>query len=99
MAVITDRGPSGREVHFQGTDPMTHRLVSYYGSGGFYIPIYDAIEIGDTLSKHKGQSRFLIKKKDFDVAFEYVCVSENEKSAVSKGVIKQDTLQKMSSSL
>ena len=47
--IVTDRGQAGREILLEGLNPETHVKVTYYDEGGFYLPLKDSLEIGDTL--------------------------------------------------
>ena len=66
----------GREIDFKGYEPVTMKSVTYNDTGGFYIYIIEAAEIGDTLVKKKNQTWFVLKKRKFNLKFDTQCAGE-----------------------
>ena len=82
--VITDRGRAGREILLEGLNPETHTKVTYYDEDGFYLPLKDSLEIGDTLIKTRGVTFFILKKKHSNLKFDYACDGERQFTLIEK---------------
>lgn len=88
QVVVKDKGPQGNSFHIKGIEPVRLIEVNYADVDGLYNFIWNSLEIGDTLIKHKGNDNFLLKKKSFNLLVKYNC------DGGVTGIIKPDTLEK-----
>jgi len=87
--VIKNTGPSGRIVDFSGVDINTGKKVYYEAEGGMYLEMKQIVQIGDTLIKRRGQTGFLLRKKDFIIKFEFDCF-ENQSYGFAIDTLKRE---------
>ncbi|MGI4736298.1 MAG: hypothetical protein ACRYG7_14065 [Janthinobacterium lividum] len=66
----------GRELDFRGYGPITKKPITYNDTGGFYIYMIEATELGDTLVKKSNQTWFILKKKNINLKFDVQCDGE-----------------------
>jgi hypothetical protein len=88
--VITDTGPVGRIINFSGIDINTGNKSYYIDESGMYLPMKQIVQIGDTLLKRKGQTDFLLRKRDFIVKFKFGCF-ENQSYGFVIDTLKRRT--------
>ena len=69
-------------------------MVTFYDMGGFYIHVKNAIALGDTVVKQKGQSAFLIKKRSYDLLVDCACDEVGPTDEYGYGPITTDSLTK-----
>jgi len=86
--VITNTGPIGRLVDFSGIDTNSRNKAYYEDEGGMYLPMKEIVQIGDTLIKRKGETDFLLKKKNLIVKFKFDCF-ENQSYGFTIDTLKR----------